>query len=459
VESSSAEGRDTVSANTSAKSLVIRGGVYTGGKVTQASVRIERGVIVDIADGEAGTADRVIELGPREILLPAAVDLLCGMRDWIAAPKETVATATQGALAGGVTVACDQANIVPRLNVAARVRERAAFVAEHSFCDYGVAGAPPLELAEIDQYAQAGAYCVGLYSWNLRHWRYVRDLDDSQAIFRRYAEAGIPGSIVVDEAAFQQTPLEDVGETYALEALLRRLDPAFRVRIHISKPSSVDMILANKDRLPHVLIQTAHHSVSVDKQTAFTNIGLGARHVPPLRTAEEVAQMKQYAAEGKIDVFVSWHAPHRTQDKYGTDPIPGEFTPKAGYSAIDIAYSHFLSKQGIATTCRCYCENPARALGLKKGVIARGYEADLVIFERDEGRAEQNTALAGGFTTGVWKVEPNDFFSMGRVTPFAGERLAFRSKKTFLRGEEVFDRESRTHRRVAVRRIECVSYK
>ena len=158
-----------MAASTQAKSLIINGPVYTGGKVTQASVRIERGLIVDVASGEAGPADRVIELGPREILLPAAVDLLCGMRDWIAAPKETVATATQGALAGGVTVACDQANIVPRLNVAARVRERVTFVAEHSYCDFGVAAAPPLDLAEIDQYAEAGAYCVGLYSWNLRH--------------------------------------------------------------------------------------------------------------------------------------------------------------------------------------------------------------------------------------------------------------------------------------------------
>jgi len=448
-----------VATNTQTKSLVIKGPVYTGGKLTAASVRVERGMIVEVTAGEAGPADRVIELGPREILLPAAVDLLCGMRDWIAAPKETVAAATQGALAGGVTVACDQANIVPRLNIASRVRERVTFVAERSYCDFGVAAAPPLELADIDRYAEAGAYCVGLYSWNLRHWRYVRDLDDSQEIFRRYAAAGIPGSIVVDEAAFQQTPLEEVGETYALEALLRRLDPEFRVRIHVSKPSSVEMILANKERLPNVLIQTAHHSVSIDKEKAFTNIGLGARHVPPLRTAAEVEQMKQYAAEGKIDIFVSWHAPHRTQDKYGTDPIPGEFTPKAGYSAIDIAYAHYLSKQGIATTCRCYCENPARALGLKKGVIARGYEADLVIFEQDEGRAEQNTALAGGFTAGVWKVEPNEFFSMGRVTPFAGERLSFRTKKTFLRGEEVFDRETRTHRRVPVRRVECVTCK
>jgi dihydroorotase-like cyclic amidohydrolase len=447
-----------VAPGSQSKSLIIKGNVYTGGKVQPASVRVERGVITDVSSGDLGPADQAIQLSPHEVLLPGAVDLLCGMRDWIAAPKERVETATKGALAGGVTVVCDQANIVPRLNVVPRIRERAQFVAERAYCDFGVAGAPPLDLNDIDHYAEAGAYCVGLYSWNLRIWRYVRDLDDSQAIFKRYAQAGVPTSIVPDEAAFQQTPLAEVGEAYALEALLRRLDPALRVRIQVSQPANVDMILAARDRLPNVLIQTPHHSVSIHKEKAFENIGIAARHVPPLRTAEEVERMKQYAAEGKIDIFTSWHAPHRTQDKYGTDPIPGEFTPKAGYSAIDIAYVHFLSRQGIETTCRCYCENPARAVGLKKGVIAKGYEADLVIFEQDQGAVEQNVAVAGGFTQGVWKVEPNDFYSMGRVTPFAGERLRFRTKKTFLRGQEVFDRATGTHTRVDVKRVECVRY-
>lgn len=435
-------------------SLIIKGSMYTDGKMQNTGVRIDNGVIAAVSDKNIGSADRTIELGPREVLLPAAVDLLCGMRDWIAAPKDTVEDATKGALHGGVTVVCDQSNIVPRLNTLTRIRERVGFVAERAYTDFGIAGHPPLDPAEIDEYQDAGAYCVGLYSWNLRLWRYPRDLDDSAAAFHHYAEIGLPMFVVPDEAAFQETPLGDIGEEYSVRALLRRLDPENRVRIQITQPASVDMILDEKDRLPNILIQAPHHSMCIDKDTAFTRIGSAARHFPPLRSADEVAQMKQYAQQGKIDIFTSWHAPHRTQDKYGADPIPGEFTPKGGFSAIDIAYPHYLSKHGIETTCRCYCENPARNLKLKKGLIAPGYEADLVIFEQDEGLAEENSAVAGGFTKGVWKVEPSEFYSKGKVTPFVGERLLFRTVKTFLRGEEAYDSETGEFQRQPVERVE-----
>ena len=113
-----------------------------------------------------------------------------------------------------------------------------------------------------------------------------------------------------------------------------------------------------------------------------------------------------------------------------------------------------LTTHGIETTCRLFCEAPAQHLDLKKGRIDPGYEADLVIFDEDEGVQEQNLAVAGGFTRGVWKVEPMEFFSKGRVTPFCGDRLKYRAAKTFLRGEEVYDRETRTHTRRPVRRVE-----
>jgi hypothetical protein len=51
--------------------------------------------------------------------------------------------------------------------------------------------------------------------------------------------------------------------------------------------------------------------------------------------------------------------------------------------------------------------------------------------------------------------EPAEFYAMGKVTPFVGERLRFRTKKTFLRGHEAFDRETGVHTRAPVMRVEC----
>jgi dihydroorotase len=68
-----------------------------------------------------------------------------------------------------------------------------------------------------------------------------------------------------------------------------------------------------------------------------------------------------------------------------------------------------------------YCERPAAYLGLKKGVIRPGYEADLVVMARRS-----------------WKVEPRKFVSKGRVTPFAGEVLRFGIDQVFKGGSTVY---------------------
>jgi dihydroorotase len=140
-------------------------------------------------------------------------------------------------------------------------------------------------------------------------------------------------------------------------------------------------------------------------------------------------------------------------DKYSTEAIPGEFTPKRGYSAIDFAYPLCLTKLGIEHACRMFCENPARHLGLQKGLIAPGYEADLAVVEQSTDVAENNIHQSGAITPGVWRVDPATFQSLGKVTPFTGERLKYRVLKTFVRGAEAYDADTATFRRVAVRRI------
>lgn len=434
--------------------LIIRGPTYTQGRVQPAAVRIERGTIVAVStDSDAGTADSVMTLGERQLLLPAAIDALCAMRDWGEAPRDTVETVTRAALAGGITVVCDQPNTVPRINTPELVRRRVDFVAARSYTDFGISAHPPVEPRQVEEYRAAGAFGVSLFMWDLRPWNFPRDTDDSAAQFRRYAQLGLKGLVFPEELSLRETPLEDEGEKYALEALLRRLDPEFEVRVFATLPASIDMMLEAQQRLPRLLVQVAPHALFMSREEGFRRIGIGASHSPPLRPAVETAKLERYAQEGRIDIIVSHHSPHRMADKYSTEAIPGEFTPKRGYSAVDFAYPLCLTKLGIEQTCRAFCENPARHLGLKKGVIAAGYEADLAIVERSAGVAEQNIHQSGSVTAGVWRVDPASFQSLGKVTPFVGERLEYRVLKTFLRGEEAYDASSGTFRRLSVRRI------
>jgi dihydroorotase len=163
--------------------------------------------------------------------------------------------------------------------------------------------------------------------------------------------------------------------------------------------------------------------------------------------------MREYAQVGKIDLVVSHHTPHRMADKYNTDPVPNEFKPKAGFSSIDITYPLLLSELGIEQACRMYCEIPARILRVKKGIISPGFEADLAVVELDAQEPERQFHVSGGTTTGVWRVDPAHFESLGLVTPFVGQRLSYRVNRTYLRGELAYERASGTFTRRAVKQL------
>jgi dihydroorotase-like cyclic amidohydrolase len=180
---------------------------------------------------------------------------------------------------------------------------------------------------------------------------------------------------------------------------------------------------------------------------------VAAAHSPPLRSEGDVERLQALAADGKIDILVSHHTPHRTVDKFSSVPIPGEFTPKAGFTSVDFAYPLCLSRLGIARTCKTFCENPAVHLGLKKGVIARGYEADLAIVEERDEAPARGVHMSGGVSSSEAQIDPTQFHSLGKVTPFTGDRLKYRVLQTFLRGEQVYNAATRTFVRAPIRQI------
>ena len=68
--------------------------------------------------------------------------------------------------------------------------------------------------------------------------------------------------------------------------------------------------------------------------------------------------------------------------------------------------------------------NPARILGLKKGLLSVGYDADLTLFDSEE----------------EWNVEPEEFYSKGKVTPFEDITLTGKVKGLFIDGRLVFEK-------------------
>lgn len=140
---------------------------------------------------------------------------------------------------------------------------------------------------------------------------------------------------------------------------------------------------------------------------------------PPLRTDFDRLSLIEALRDGTVDVIATDHAPHTAEDKAEGAP---------GFSGIETAYgvcNTVLVKEGQISAKRLsqlMSANPARILGLNKGLLKDGYDADITLVDPDE----------------RWTVDSDSFFSKGKATPFDGRTLTGKVKAVFIAGKQVF---------------------
>mgnify|MGYP001054275751 FL=1 len=148
-----------------------------------------------------------------------------------------------------------------------------------------------------------------------------------------------------------------------------------------------------------------------------------ARVNPPLRTKADVEGIIAGLRDGTIDAIATDHAPHAVEEK----AKPLEDAP-SGMLGLETALGGTLTalyhkgKLTLSDILRKMTVNPASILRSPYGRLAIGNPADVVIFDPDE----------------VWQVEPEQFLSMGRNTPFGGRRLKGKVKYTIVDGQIVY---------------------
>ena len=141
---------------------------------------------------------------------------------------------------------------------------------------------------------------------------------------------------------------------------------------------------------------------------------------PPLRSEDDRIMLIDAIRDGTVDCISTDHAPHTLEDKAGGAP---------GFTGIETSYgvcNTVLVKEGQISAKRLsqlMSANPARILGLKKGLIKTGYDADLTVVNPDE----------------QWIVDSRLFYSKGKATPFEGRTLTGKVKTVFINGRKIFE--------------------
>ena len=192
---------------------------------------------------------------------------------------------------------------------------------------------------------------------------------------------------------------------------------------HCSTKDSVRMVqLAKEEGLPVTAEVCPHHfSMSSDE---IVGDDANYKMNPPLRTKEDVEALKAGLAADIMDVIATDHAPHSEEEK-SRSIQDAPFGIVGLETASALTYTN-LVKPGVLTMMQMaekMSYNPAKILGLKKGVIEVGACADLVVFDADC----------------TWEIDPSEFFSKGKNTPFTGQTVSGKVLATIVDGEIAYE--------------------
>lgn len=191
---------------------------------------------------------------------------------------------------------------------------------------------------------------------------------------------------------------------------------------HISTKESVDLIRKAKAAGVNVSCETGPHYLLLCED----NLEEDGRFKmnPPLRSAADRDALIEGILDGTIDMIATDHAPHSAEEK-----SRGLRSSAMGIVGLETAfallYTHFVlkGKMGIEQLSRLMCEAPRRRFGFGGG-LHEGESADLAIFEKD-----------GEFT-----VNPEEFLSKGKATPFEGWTLKGKCRATIYKGKTVYSK-------------------
>jgi dihydroorotase len=190
----------------------------------------------------------------------------------------------------------------------------------------------------------------------------------------------------------------------------------------VSTAKSVDIIRQAKARGVQITCETCPQYFTLTEREVLKQ-GTMARVNPPLRTQADVDGIIQGLQDGTIDAIVTDHAPHSAQEKARPlEQAPSGMVGLETSLAVSLTALVHTGKLDLSTLLRKMTIGPARILGLNQGHLALGADADAVIFDPDE----------------EWVVDPEQFASKGRNTPFAGRRLKGRVKYTIVGGTVIY---------------------
>jgi dihydroorotase len=405
-------------------------------------VLVENGKVAEMGRGISESKSPPVPQGgvidaTGKLLVPGLIDMHCHLREPGFEYKETIESGSRAGAAGGYTSLACMANTLP-VNDNRAVTEYILRQAREKACTHIFPiGAVTKELkgeslAEIGELKEAGVVALsddgkplmnaGLFRRALEYARgfgltvisHCEDLNlTGQGVMNEGFVSTILGLRGIPNAAEEVMVLRDIA--------LAELTGASLHVAHVSTAGSVRAIQQAKARSVKVTAETAPHYFTLNDE-AVQGYDPNTKMNPPLRTAKDVAAVIAGLKDGTLDAIATDHAPQTAIEKdvefdYAASGIIGLET------ALPLTLR--LVQEGHLTLMEAIEKltlKPARILGLAKGRLKVGADADLTLIDL----AQEQT------------VDVSQFKSKSRNSPFQGWRLKGFAVLTIVAGRIVY---------------------
>jgi len=418
--------------------LLIKGGRVVdpaAGLDAKRDVLIEEGRISKVGTRIVVRGVKVIE-AKGMLVMPGLIDMHVHLRDPGRPDKETIASGTRAAARGGFTTVCCMANTEPPIDnpaVVKYVRNKAE--TEGVVNVYPIAavtrGLKGEGLTEMGMMLEEGAVAFSddghsvMRSDTMRKaLEYARQF--GVPIIAHCEDRGLSHGGAMNESALSTAIGLPGIPSLAEEVMVARdilLAREFgKVHIaHVSSAGSVELLRRAKRRKTPVTCETCPHYFSLTEEAA-REYDTNAKVNPPLKSEKDVKAVIKGLQDGTIDVVATDHAPHNIEEKNV------EFNQaSSGMVGLETALALVLTKLvepkilPIKKAIVKLTAAPARILGLNKGTLKVGADADVIIVDP---KAE-------------WTVDAAQFASKSRNTPFQGWKLKGKVLYTIVGGKVV----------------------
>lgn len=396
--------------------------IITSEKEAVGSILIEDGKIKDILykeeDGYITAVLNILKSKPQmmelegKCVMAGGIDAHVHFREPGLTHKADMETESRAAVAGGVTYVMDMPNTSPATITAKALKEKidlakgrtAGKIAFHI-------GATNTNADEICRLVQHGDKETGITPDDIAGVKVFMGsstgnmlVDSANSLDKLFAIKEKPVLVHCEDEQTIKANLTKAAEKYGedipftehehirsrsacIKSSITALEMAIKhgtrlVLCHISTKEEMEMVRAAKLNNPGIIAETSCNYLWFSNED-YERLGSRVKCNPSVKTSQDRDALRKGLAEGLIDTIGSDHAPHlliEKDNKYGKAPSGLPTIQQSLPVLLTIAKQEDIPLTRIASV---FSEKASDIYGLNTGKIAKGYAADLVIFDKD----------------------------------------------------------------------------